>query len=76
VKQLGHEADDLPPSSAEVKNLWWRSSHVLLAWCLIKQRDNFTSKCTVAKLIKLSRDLIHIYFHFVLHMHYIEKRLQ
>jgi hypothetical protein len=45
VKQPGREADHLPPSSAEVKNVWSYTStpqHVFMAWCLVKQRDNST----------------------------------
>jgi hypothetical protein len=41
----GREADHSPPSSAEVKRIWIHTSTspwVLMAWCLIKQRDNFT----------------------------------
>jgi hypothetical protein len=45
VKQLGHEADQSPPSSAEVKNAWSYTSihqYVFMGWCLVKHRDNFT----------------------------------
>jgi hypothetical protein len=34
-----------PPSSADVKNAWSYTStpqYVFMAWCLVKQRDNFT----------------------------------
>jgi hypothetical protein len=45
VKRPGREADHSPPSSAEVKNVWRYTStppYVFMAWCLVKQRDNFT----------------------------------
>jgi hypothetical protein len=45
VKQLRHEADHSPPSSAEVENVWSYTSTpqcVFIAWCLVKHRDNFT----------------------------------
>jgi hypothetical protein len=58
VKWLGHEADHLPPSYAEVKNAWGYTNtppYVFIAWCLIitqgyifvalclaKHRDKFT----------------------------------
>jgi hypothetical protein len=45
-KRPGREADRSPPSSAEVKKLWSYTStppYVLIAWCLIKDRGNFTS---------------------------------
>jgi len=41
VKQPGRETDQLPPSSAEVKNTWSCTSiplYVFMAWCLIKHR--------------------------------------
>jgi hypothetical protein len=41
----GREADHSPPSSAEVKNAWRYTStpqYVLLSWCLVKHKDNFT----------------------------------
>jgi hypothetical protein len=34
---------------------------VLLTWCLIKHRDSFIDKYVVAKLLKMSRDLSHIF---------------
>jgi hypothetical protein len=37
VKQLGHEADHSPPSSAKVMNVQ-SSQYVLKVWCLIKHR--------------------------------------
>jgi hypothetical protein len=40
VKWLGHEADHLPPSSSEIKNVWSYTStpqYAFMAWCLIKQ---------------------------------------
>jgi hypothetical protein len=45
VKRLGREADHLPPSSTEVTNAWSYTATppiVLIAWCLVKHRDNFT----------------------------------
>jgi hypothetical protein len=45
VKRPGREADDSPPSSAEVKNAWsytFTPQYVFMAWCLVKHRDNFT----------------------------------
>jgi hypothetical protein len=44
VKWLGHDADNLPPTSAEVNNMWiYRSTppYAFMAWCLIKNSDNF-----------------------------------
>jgi hypothetical protein len=45
VKQLWYEACHWLPSSAEVNNTWSYTSipsYILIAWCLIKQRNNFT----------------------------------
>jgi hypothetical protein len=45
VKRPGREADHSPPSSAEVKNVWSYIStpqYVLMAWCLVKHKDNST----------------------------------
>jgi hypothetical protein len=45
VKRPGREADNSPPSSAEVKNAWSCTStppNIFKAWCLVKHRDNFT----------------------------------
>jgi hypothetical protein len=45
VKWPGRKADHSPPSSAEVKNARSYTStpqYVFMAWCLVKQRDNFT----------------------------------
>jgi hypothetical protein len=45
VKRPGSEADHSPPPSAEVKNAWSYTStpqYVLMAWCLVKQKDKFT----------------------------------
>jgi hypothetical protein len=39
VKWLGHEADNSPPSSAKVKNMWSytsTSSDIFMVWCLVK----------------------------------------
>jgi hypothetical protein len=41
VRQLGHEADHPPLSSAKVKNVWSymsTSPYAFMEWCLIKQR--------------------------------------
>jgi hypothetical protein len=41
VKRPGHEADHLPPSSAEVKNVCSYTStppYIFMLWCLIKHR--------------------------------------
>jgi len=45
VKRPELEADNSPPSSAEIKKAWSYASlpqYVFMAWCLIKHRDNFT----------------------------------
>jgi hypothetical protein len=45
VKQPGRETDHSPPSNAEVKNAWNDTStpqYILMVWCLVKHRDNFT----------------------------------
>jgi hypothetical protein len=45
VKRAVREADNSPPSSAEVKNVWSYTStpqYAFMAWCLVKQRNNFT----------------------------------
>jgi hypothetical protein len=45
VKLPGRETDHSPPSSAGVKNSWSYTStrqYVFMAWCLVKNRDNFT----------------------------------
>jgi len=45
VKLPAREANNSPPSRAEVKNEWNYTStpqYVFMAWCLIKYRDNFT----------------------------------
>jgi hypothetical protein len=49
----GSAADNSPPSSAEIKNVWscisapqyvpkLSNGYVFVAWCLVKLRDNFT----------------------------------
>jgi hypothetical protein len=41
VKQLGREADHLPPSSVEIENAWrctYTLSYVFMTWCLVKKR--------------------------------------
>jgi hypothetical protein len=43
VKRLERQADHLPPSSAEVKNVWSYTTlppYVFMAWCLMKHRIN------------------------------------
>jgi hypothetical protein len=45
IKQLGHEADHSPPSSAKIKNVWSYTctpQYIFMVWCLVKHRDNFT----------------------------------
>jgi hypothetical protein len=45
VKWLGHEADHSCPHSGEVKNEWNYTStspYIFMAWCLFKDRNNFT----------------------------------
>jgi hypothetical protein len=45
VKRQVYESDNSPPSNAELKNAWIYISttpYVLMMWCLIKHRDNFT----------------------------------
>jgi len=44
LKWPGREADHSPPSSAQVKNTWSYTSttqYVFMAWCLVKNSDNF-----------------------------------
>jgi hypothetical protein len=45
VKQPGREVKNSPSSNSEVKNIWSYTSipqYVFIAWCLIKNRGNFT----------------------------------
>jgi hypothetical protein len=44
VKRPGREAHHSPPSSAEVNNAWCYNPlpQYIMAWCLVKHRDNFT----------------------------------
>jgi hypothetical protein len=45
VKQLEHEAEHSHPSTARAKKLWSFTStppSIFIAWCLMKQRENFT----------------------------------
>jgi hypothetical protein len=45
VKRPGREADNSPPSSAEVKMrgaIPPLPKYAFMAWCLVKHRDNFT----------------------------------
>jgi hypothetical protein len=42
VKKQGREADQTHPSGFAVKTTA-ALSHLFMAWCLIKHRDNFTS---------------------------------
>jgi hypothetical protein len=56
VKPPGREADNSPPSSAEVKNAWSYTStlqYVFMAWCLVKHRDNLLSKQDVLDKVKV-----------------------
>jgi hypothetical protein len=41
-KRPGREVDNSPPCNAEIKNAWRYTSAHFMAWCLIKQKDNFT----------------------------------
>jgi hypothetical protein len=53
VKHLGHEADHLPPSSAQIKNggaMLPLLHYVFMAYCLISYRDNFTFTVCVYRL--------------------------
>jgi len=46
VKRPEREADHLPPSNAEIKDAWsytFTPMRDLMAWCLVKHRDKFTS---------------------------------
>jgi len=47
-KAAGSEADHSPPLRAEDEKAWNYTSilHVLMAWCLVKYQDNFTSTFT------------------------------
>jgi hypothetical protein len=67
VKRPRREADHSPPSSAEVKNAWSYIStpqYVLMAWYLVKHRENFTFYLTaVVTKAKLEiRMLMRIYW--------------
>jgi hypothetical protein len=45
VKQPESEAERSPPFTVEIKNEWRHTSihpYVIVTWCLIKHRDNFT----------------------------------
>jgi hypothetical protein len=44
LKRPGHEDDHSPPSSAEIKECvqLYTIQYFFMAWCLVKQRDNFT----------------------------------
>jgi hypothetical protein len=45
----GYEANYSPSSVGEVKNVWNYTSippYVIIAWCIIKHKDNFTFICT------------------------------
>jgi hypothetical protein len=54
VRRTGREADQSPPSSAEVKNAWRYTftPYVFMAWCLVKHRDNFTCRNSVLPLVR------------------------
>jgi hypothetical protein len=59
VKRPGREADNSPPSSAEVKKAWSYTStpqYVFMAWCL----DNFTFT-----FIKNNIDLMQLSYFFI-----------
>jgi hypothetical protein len=55
VKLPGHEIDHSPPTSAEVKNTWNNNStppYVFMAWCLVRNRDNFTTLPSYASKLR------------------------
>jgi hypothetical protein len=74
VKRPGREADHSRPSSAEVKNTWSYTStpqYFIMAWCLVKHRDN---KSIVTKLVALQKLQSQKLFHCTsLNMQNIEK---
>jgi hypothetical protein len=56
VKLPRREADHSPPTSSKVKNAWCYTStpqYVFMAWCLVKNRDNFTFIFTITKHYKV-----------------------
>jgi hypothetical protein len=45
VKRADREADNSPPSSAEIKNMWSYTSippNIFMSWCLVKHMDIFS----------------------------------
>jgi len=55
-KAPGREADNWPQSSSEV-NAWRYTStpqYVVMAWCLVKYRDNFTFIIIIIIIMKLT----------------------
>jgi len=45
AKRSGREADNSPPSSAEIKTAWrynFSPQYVFMVQCLVKHGDNFT----------------------------------
>jgi hypothetical protein len=61
IKRPGLEADQSPPSSAEIENAWMYTSihqYVFMAWCLVKYRDNFTFTCRESSVQNETADLV------------------
>jgi hypothetical protein len=53
VKRPRREADHSPPSRAKVKKAWSYTStpqYVFMAWCLVKNRNNFTLNAPTSKV--------------------------
>jgi hypothetical protein len=63
IKRPGREADHSPPSSAEIKIrgaiLVPPSQYVFMAWCLFRDRDNFT----LLYLIVILWTILKLFFH-------------
>jgi len=68
VKQPGQGADSSPPSSARVKTALTYTSappYVFMAWCLVKQSDNYTFTFTFTFTVQtcvsgwISASLVH-----------------
>jgi hypothetical protein len=62
VKESGHEADLSSPSNAEVKNALsytFTSPHVVVVWCLLKYRNNFTFYLFIYSLLQ---DVSNVYY--------------
>jgi hypothetical protein len=60
IKQPGRKSDHSPPSSVKVKNAWSYTAtpqYVFMAWCLVKNRDNFKFTFTLFGLHILKQSL-------------------